>query len=334
MKQPKISIIIAVEKINPNLRQCLSECEKLDYPDFEVCIFTSTKIEEKFEHAKFFVNESLREQPAKKRDEAIKYAKGDILAFTDDDAYPSKEWLKNAASYFEDNKIAGVCGPGVTPPDDHLLERVGGWVWSTWIGAGGAGTYRCLPQAKRYVDDYPTFNLLVGKKDFEEVGGFDSNYWPGEDTKLCLDLTQKLGKKIVYDPKVLVYHHRRPIFEKHLIQLGRYGFHRGYFAKALPKTSRRLGYFIPSVFTVFFLLGLPLSVMYRYIGTEWVGWGMMGYLGVMSLYLFILIISSIQVLIKEKNPLVALLFIPAVFATHLEYGIQFIMVMFAKELKK
>lgn len=333
MKQPKISIVIAVEKMNGNLHECLSACEKLDYPDFEVCVFTSTKIEEKYEHTKFFVNEDLKGQPAKKRDEAIKYAKGEILAFIDDDAYPDKYWLKNAIRFFENEEITGVCGPGVTPKNEHLLERVGGWVWSTWIGAGGAGTYRCLPKPRRFVDDYPTFNLLVRKVDFEKVGGFDSNYWPGEDTKLCLDLIN-LGKKILYDPNVVVNHHRRPIFEKHLIQLGRYGFHRGFFARTLPKTSRRIGYFIPSIFTFFFLLGLPLSIMYRYIGTEWMWWGIMGYLGVMSLYLFILILSAVQVLGKEKNLLIAFLFLPAVFATHLEYGIQFIRGFFAKELKK
>ena len=39
-------------------------------------------------------------------------------------------------------------------------------------------------------------NLVVKREVFEAVGGYDSHYWPGEDTKLCLDITHKAGKKI------------------------------------------------------------------------------------------------------------------------------------------
>lgn len=331
---PKISIVIAIEKMTAFLRECLIECGKLDYPDFEILVFISEDPKENFDKTRFIVNPALAKNPAKKRDEAIKYAKGEILAFIDDDAYPSRGWLKNAVVFFESEKVAGVGGPGITPSNDGILERVGGWVWSTWIGSGGAGTYRCVPKPKREVDDYPTFNLLVRKSDFVEVGGFDSSFWPGEDTKMCHDLVYKLGKKIIYDPDVLVYHHRRPIFEKHLQQLGRYGLHRGYFARTLPKTSRRLGYFIPSLFTLFFLSGLPLSIMYRYMETQVVEGLLRVYLGGMGVYIGLLLINGLYVFWKERNPLVALFFIPAVFATHLEYGIQFIRGFFSKKLEK
>lgn len=331
---PKISIVIAIEKMTAFLRECLTECAKLDYPDFEILVFISEDPKEKFDKTHFIVNPALAKNPAKKRDEAIEYAKGEILAFIDDDAYPSRGWLKNAVDFFDSEKVAGVGGPGITPPNDGILERIGGWVWSTWIGSGGAGIYRCVPKPKREVDDYPTFNLMVRKSDFAKVGGFDSSFWPGEDTKMCHDLVYKLGKKIIYDPDVLVYHHRRPIFEKHLQQLGRYGFHRGYFARTLPKTSRRLGYFIPSIFTLFFLSGFPLSIMYRYMETEAISVLLNIYLSGMMVYLGVLVLSALQILFREQNLLVAFLYIPAVFATHLEYGIQFMRGFFGKKLEK
>ncbi len=90
------------------------------------------------------------------------------------------------------------------------------------------------------------------------MGGFDTDFWPGEDTKLCLDIIG-LKQRIVYSPRVLVYHHRRPLFAAHLRQVASYARHRGYFVKRFPQTSRRVSYFLPSLF-VFFLLTATVAV--------------------------------------------------------------------------
>ncbi|MEK7513397.1 MAG: glycosyltransferase, partial [Patescibacteria group bacterium] len=57
--------------------------------------------------------------PAEKRDWAANRAKGDILAFIDSDAYPGKNWLKNAQKLLKPARISAVCGPGLTPPTDN-----------------------------------------------------------------------------------------------------------------------------------------------------------------------------------------------------------------------
>jgi glycosyltransferase involved in cell wall biosynthesis len=57
-------------------------------------------------------------KPSDKRDIALKHAKGQILAFLDDDAYPVKEWLKAALVNFSDPEVAAVGGPAVTPLND------------------------------------------------------------------------------------------------------------------------------------------------------------------------------------------------------------------------
>ena len=56
---------------------------------------------------------------------AIKIAKGEICAFIDDDAYSSEDWLQKAVKYFENPHIVAVVGPGITPPDDSFLEKIG-----------------------------------------------------------------------------------------------------------------------------------------------------------------------------------------------------------------
>ena len=262
------------------------------------------------------------------RDIGASKAKGSFLAFIDDDVYPSKNWLKNALNLFSDKKISAVCGPGITPPQDNIFQKVSGWVWASWLGAGGAGVYRCLPLKKRLVDDYPTFNLIVRKKDFQKISGFRTHFWPGEDTKFCHDIVYKLKKKIIYDPKALVYHHRRPIFIPHLRQISRYGLHRGHFIRILPKTSLRIGYFVPSALVLFIFL---VPIIYYLSNFNFV---LFLYIYIWAVYFLLLIINSVFVFLKEKNHLLSFLLIPAIFATHLVYGIFFIIGLLTRKLSR
>jgi len=322
---PLVSIIVVAEEYNPYLEESLPKYKDLDYPSFEVLVFTTKPCNKKFTRVKFISEPSLAKNPAKKRDLGLKYAKGEWFAFTDDDAYPSKNWLKSAAKYFEDSQIAAVCGPGVTPVNAPVLEKASGWVSASKIG-GGNYTYRFVPAKKRFVDDYPSMNFIVRKEDFVAVGGFDSSFYPGEDTKLCLDITHILNKKIIYDPKVLVYHHRRPLFKKHLRQNGNYGLHRGHFARTLPQTSRRLGYFVPTLFTLGFLSGPFLYLLSHPLFVVWTI--------VVSIYISFLLFTSAWVYSNEKDIKIALLVIPGIFLTHVWYGIRFIQGFLSKELKR
>jgi len=325
MKYPLISIIIVAEEYSSYLEESLPKYDNLDYPSFEVLVFTAKPCSNKISKVKFISAPYLAKNPAKRRDLAIKHAKGEWLAFIDDDAYPSKNWLKSAVALFKDPSIVAVCGPGVTPPGADDFEKASGWVSASRLG-GGNCTYRFIPAKKRFVDDFPSMNFIVRKKDFAQVGGFDSNYYPGEDTKLCLDLTQKLGKKIMYDPKILVYHHRRPLFKEHLKQNGGFGLHRGHFARTLPQTSRRIGYFIPTLFALGFLAGPVLYLVSKLLFTIWVL--------VVIIYFLLLLLTASWVYSKEERWKVAFLVIPGIFLTHVWYGIKFLQGLFAKDLNR
>jgi GT2 family glycosyltransferase len=179
-------------------------------------------------------------------------AKGEILVFLDDDSYPAGDLLVVAERFFADESIVALGGPAITPPDDGFWQRVSGAVFLSKFSGGAPERYVPVGKA-RPVQDWPSVNLMVRRDDFLAIGGFDSPYWPGEDTKLCLDLIQKTRKTIMYVPEMQVWHHRRAGLGAHLRQVGGYGLHRGYFAKRYPETSRRLPYFIPTCFLVFFV---------------------------------------------------------------------------------
>ena len=311
------SVIIPVRTITPYLRETIGCLQKQTEKRFEIIIVTDKK--EKLVGVKSIA--SGEPTPAFKRNLGVKEAKGEILAFLDDDSYPQKDWLKNALKLFNDQSLVtdfrlpiAVCGPILTPPQDSLSQKASGWVWASFFGSGGAGIYRSKVKPRREVDDFPSVNLLVRRKDFDKVGGFDVRHWPGEDTKLCLDLI-KLGRKIIYDPGVLVYHHRRPVFFPHLKQIGRYALRRGHFARFYPQTSFKLGYLLPSLFSYGLIFGLAFSILFPPM--------IYAYLLALLFYSLLLFIAGLEVLWQEKNLWLAILVTLAILATHLTYGFLF-----------
>ena len=313
----KVSIIIPVKEINDYIREAMRFYPNLDYEDYEILIFPDEESDETFPNTRIIPSGKVG--PAEKRDMSLKYATGDIFAFIDDDAYPRNDWLKNAVKYFDNPEVGAVGGPAVTAPQDGILQQASGKVYESFLCSGGY-TYRYLAKAEREVDDLPSVNLIVRRDVFEQVGGYDSNFYPGEDTKLCLDIVEKAKKKIIYSPDVYVYHHRRKMFKQHLKQATNYAKHRGYFAKKLPQTSLKLAYFIPSLFVIGLIIG---PVVCAFVPILWYA-----YWSVLALYLLLLIIS----IRKPGSFAVWILTILGIFATHFGYGVCFIRGLLSKEL--
>jgi len=310
---------IPVKEINAYLIESISHLLNMEYKNFEVIIFPDEKSTETFEKTKIIPTGKFG--PAEKRDLALKFADGEILAFLDDDAYPRKDWLKNLVKNFSDQEIAGVGGPALTPDNDTLEQKASGLVFESILG-GGNTRFRYLPTKRKYVDDFPTVNFSVRRKVFEKLGGFNTNYWPGEDTKLCLDIDTKLKKKIVYDPEVVVFHHRKPLFKEHLKQISNYALHRGFFAKKYPKNSLKIGYFIPSGFLVY----LPVSWFIGFIEPI--------ILVPLMAYLIFLFLTGLSIFLKHRTIKLSILTMIGIFLTHVFYGFYFLKGLRAKELKR
>ena len=316
---PKVSITIAVKEYNSYLDECVRNCLQLEYPNFEILVLPDNSCGLPYAEIKIIPTGPVG--PSHKRDIALEHSEGDILAYLDDDTFPRKDWLKNAVKHFEKDEVAAVGGPAVTPSQDSFMQKASGYVYSSFVG-GGSLNYRYVPGKSREVDDYPTCNLLVRKAVMEELEGFDTNFWPGEDTKLCLQITKDLGKKIIYDPGALVYHHRRKLFLPHLKQVWSYALHRGYFVKKFPETSMRLTYFIPTFFVFGLVVGSLLSFLSPALRPL--------FLVVLAGYFLTLFLDSF----RSKSLIMTLAVTWGTFLTHVTYGVGFVKGLFAGRLRE
>ena len=138
----------------------------------------------------FIAIESDSESPARKRNIGISAAKGKIIAFTDDDCIPEKDWLSAIAKNLgPDNGLAGIEGLTYTEGKRQLYSNAP-------VNLGGGL--------------FPTCNMAFRKKVLDRIGGFDEAYhFYREDTDLAFR-AMDFGK-IEFCKEAKVLHPRRKV---------------------------------------------------------------------------------------------------------------------------
>ena len=228
------------------MQECLAYLERQRYRDFDIYLVPDEPLT--LEGSRLHVITSGPVLPNRKRQIAAEASTAEILAFIDDDAYPDPEWLARAVRHFADPHVVVAGGPAVTPPDDSPRQRASGAIFAAGI-VTATTRHRYVPEPQRDVDGLPSCNLLVRREAFLRDADASVRYWPGEDILLCM-FAARDGARIVYDPRVLVYHHRRTIFAAHLRQVWSYGRFRGFFLRRLSDSRRDAVYAIPAAFVL------------------------------------------------------------------------------------
>jgi len=174
------------------------------------------------------------------RNLAIGEAKGDIIAFVDDDALPFPDWVEQTVKvYGEDSSVIGVTGPILPLWQDRSMDwfpRELYWIFSC--------TYREVVGRAEVRNGFCT-NLSFLREAFDSCGLFKSSLvgegwgksdWQqpaAQETEFCLRAKKGTGKRIVHDPGVRVRH---KVYSYRLGSrfLARRGYWEGY-AKAMLK---------------------------------------------------------------------------------------------------
>lgn len=143
------------------------------------------------------------------RNAGVKNARGEIIAFVDDDAVADVNWLENLIKNYEDPMVVGV--GGLIKP----LWESGSPAWFpeelNWVVGC---SYKGLPEHRACVRNPIGCNMSFRKSVFEKVGYFRSDVGrfgkkllAGEEPELSKRISEKmLGSKIVYEPSAVVFH--------------------------------------------------------------------------------------------------------------------------------
>jgi cellulose synthase/poly-beta-1,6-N-acetylglucosamine synthase-like glycosyltransferase len=260
----KVSIIIPFVELSSYARECIIHCLNLEYNNFEIILLPDKgiKLTDELVSEKISIIETGDRNIASKRNIGINSASGEFFAFIDSDAYPAKEWLKNAVKIFAKNTdIWAVGGPNIPPPNENLYRKCVGNSLKSFL-ISGFNAFRKKIADSRYCDDLPSCNLILSKQAMIELKGFNENLFTGEDVELCLRITS-LKKKIYYNNEVIVYHHNRSLFKPFFLQRVTYGstvfrsLNEDIFRKNI--SLQTISFLLPMFFIVFIVIGGIIS---------------------------------------------------------------------------
>lgn len=218
-RSPTFSVIVCTRNGGERIIGCLQAVVALDHPSFEVIVVddgssdgTAGRVAEHFPGLKLLRLAAAGLSAA--RNAGADAARGEILAFTDDDCRPDGEWLRRLDRVFEQGGWDAAGGPNLPPVPGSRAEAV-------VAAAPGAPSHVLIDDVE--AEHVPGCNLAVRKEAFEAIGGFDRQFHTaGDDVDFCWRL-RDAGKRIGFAPGAFVWHDRRPDSLGYLRQQWGYG---------------------------------------------------------------------------------------------------------------
>jgi GT2 family glycosyltransferase len=228
---PLVTVAVCTRDRPDDLRRCLDAIEALTYPRLDVIVVDNAPSDDQTQalvQTAFPAVRYVREpRPGLDwaRNRAILEARGEILAFTDDDVIVDPGWVSALVPVFTAAPdVMGVTGlvlPHELETESQLLfEQCGGF---------GRGFHRCwyrrpprgTPDAAFYHHGPGRFgtgaNMAFRRGVFDDIGPFDpaldvgTQTTGGGDLEMYFRVLQE-GHTLVYEPRALVRHrHRRTL---------------------------------------------------------------------------------------------------------------------------
>jgi len=230
---PFFSIIIPTYRRPDRLADCLHSLAYLDYPrdHFEVIVVDDgsltppeTVVADFFNQFDVMLLTQTHAGPAMARNTGAARARGEILAFTDDDCEPAVDWLRRLAKRFTATPDCAIGGRALNGLPDNPFSTA-----SQMLIDYLYDYYNSVPHRARF---FASNNLALPADLFRAIEGFDTNFphAAGEDREFC-DRWLHHGYGMVYAPEVVVRHSHFLKFQTFCKQHLNYGRAALYFHK-------------------------------------------------------------------------------------------------------
>ncbi|HEX9202409.1 MAG TPA: glycosyltransferase, partial [Vicinamibacteria bacterium] len=217
-RYPKVSVVVCSYNGSKTLDGCLRSLETLRYPDYEVILVNDGSTDGVPEIAARYPGIRYHAQPNRglsvARNVGMGLARGEIIAYTDDDCFADPDWLYFLVSKLLETGATGVGGPNLLPTKDGPVAA---------CVSASPGTPAHILLDDNVAEHVPGCNMAFLADRLRAIGGFDPVYTKaGDDVDVCWRL-QEEGDKIVFAPAAMVWHHRRATVKAYLKQQRGYG---------------------------------------------------------------------------------------------------------------
>jgi glycosyltransferase involved in cell wall biosynthesis len=203
---PFFSIIVPTFERPAQLSLCLQALTRLDYPRdrYEVVVVDDGSANPPDDIVNEFrtlrslqLLQQRRTGPAGARNFGSLHAKGEFLAFTDDDCQPDPGWLRELAPYCvaKPDHIVGGRTINALPqnPYSETSQAIIDTVYSY---------FNADPDNARF---FASNNFAVSAEKFRQMNGFAERFVTSEDREICARWRAD-GRGLSYAPKAVVYH--------------------------------------------------------------------------------------------------------------------------------
>lgn len=233
----RASVIIITRNHSGYLAEALAALSRQDYPDFEIVIVDSSNADEREKSesiacqygAKYIFEPRLGQSLA--RNSGLLHCTGEIIAFTDDDCLPEKNWLSLLVENYSRPEIWGCSGrvlPHRSETAADLFEEVAGQDLGEVrreftpadvqfsIGLVLSNVFKVFAKHLKGKGLAP-WNVGHGssmsfrKLALDELGGFDNRLGAGAPLKSGEDIdinyrVLRSGHSMIYEPRAVVRH--------------------------------------------------------------------------------------------------------------------------------
>lgn len=210
LMSPSCSVVVCTRNRPELLARCLASLGRLDHPSYEVIVVDNTQGQPEVERlardggARYLVER--RAGPSRARNSGGRAAKGDLVAYIDDDAVARPEWLSHHAAALEDPTLAATTGRILPTRRSHAgggfdlgnaafrIDRtMPGWFERTNFGGAGLGS-----------------NMAFRRALFDVGWGFRESLGPGTpiagEENYAFFTVVRAGYGVAYVPEAVVHH--------------------------------------------------------------------------------------------------------------------------------
>jgi GT2 family glycosyltransferase len=233
---PTVSVVVCSYNGARTIRETLEGLARLDYPSYEVIVVddgsTDATAAIAREHDVRLLSGPNRGL-SHARNVGWRAARGEIVAYIDDDAAPDPHWLTYLAVEFLRTEHGAIGGPNLPPTDD-------GDVAACVANAPGGPVHVLVSDVE--AEHIPGCNMAFRKRWLEAIDGFDVRFRrAGDDVDVCWRLRER-GVTIGFSPAAVVWHHRRNSVAAYFRQQRGYGEAEALLERKWPDKYNVLGH--------------------------------------------------------------------------------------------